>query len=90
MESVFWRLELPGKEEASDIQISDADFYRNHDIAFHRSFSVGKVDLRRTYRGQRLRYLLSATTKEFAAHPCTDQARKASRGDWIRLYWKGY
>ena len=45
---------------------------------------------RRTYRGQRLRYLLSATTEEFAAHPRTDQARTASRGDWIRLYWKGY
>ena len=38
---------LAGKEGARDIQISDADFYRNHDIAFHRSFSVGKVDLRR-------------------------------------------
>jgi len=38
---------LAGKEDASDIQISDADFYRKHGIAFHRSFPVGKADLRR-------------------------------------------
>ncbi len=38
---------LAGKEDASDIQISDADFYRKHGITLHRSFPVGKVDLRR-------------------------------------------
>jgi 3-phenylpropionate/trans-cinnamate dioxygenase ferredoxin reductase subunit len=38
---------LAGKEDASDIQISDADFYRKHGITLHRSFPVGKADLRR-------------------------------------------
>ena len=38
---------LAGKEEASDIQISDAAFYREHGIAVYRNFPVGKVDFRR-------------------------------------------
>src|SRR6185436_2622436 len=38
---------LAGKEDASDIQISDTDFYRKHGIALYRSFTVGKADLRR-------------------------------------------
>jgi NADPH-dependent 2,4-dienoyl-CoA reductase/sulfur reductase-like enzyme len=38
---------LAGKEEASDIQISDAAFYRKHGIAVYRNFPVGKVDFRR-------------------------------------------
>jgi len=37
---------LAGKEEASDIQISDAAFYRAHGIAVLRNFLVGKVDFR--------------------------------------------
>jgi len=35
---------LSGKEEASDIEISNAAFYREHGIAVHRSFRVVKVD----------------------------------------------
>ncbi len=38
---------LTGKEEAGDIQISGAAFYRKHGIAMYRSFPVGKVDLHR-------------------------------------------
>jgi NADPH-dependent 2,4-dienoyl-CoA reductase/sulfur reductase-like enzyme len=38
---------LAGKEEASDIQISDAAFYRKHGITVYRNFPVGKVDFRR-------------------------------------------
>jgi hypothetical protein len=38
---------LSGKEEASDIQISNAAFYREHGIAVHRNFPVEKVDFRR-------------------------------------------
>ena len=38
---------LAGKEEAGDIQISDAAFYRKHGIAVYRNFPVGKVDFRR-------------------------------------------
>src|SRR5664280_284808 len=38
---------LAGQEEASDIQISDAAFYRKHGIAVYRNFPVGKVDFRR-------------------------------------------
>jgi NAD(P)H-nitrite reductase large subunit len=38
---------LAGREDVSDIQISDADFYRKHGIALHRSFLVAKADLRR-------------------------------------------
>jgi NADPH-dependent 2,4-dienoyl-CoA reductase/sulfur reductase-like enzyme len=38
---------LAGKEEARDIQISDAAFYREHGIAVYRNFPVGKVDFRR-------------------------------------------
>ncbi len=41
---------LAGTEEASDIQISDAAFYRKHGIAVYRNFPVGKVD----FRGRRL------------------------------------
>jgi NADPH-dependent 2,4-dienoyl-CoA reductase/sulfur reductase-like enzyme len=37
---------LAGKEEAGDIQISDAAFYRTHGIAVLRNFLVGKVDFR--------------------------------------------
>jgi 3-phenylpropionate/trans-cinnamate dioxygenase ferredoxin reductase subunit len=37
---------LAGKEEASEIQISDTAFYREHGIAVLRNFSVGKVDFR--------------------------------------------
>ena len=37
---------LAGKEEASDIQISGAAFYRKHGIAIYRSFPVRKADLR--------------------------------------------
>jgi NAD(P)H-nitrite reductase large subunit len=38
---------LAGKEAASDIEISDAAFYREHGITIFRSFSVEKVDFRR-------------------------------------------
>jgi NADPH-dependent 2,4-dienoyl-CoA reductase/sulfur reductase-like enzyme len=38
---------LAGKEEAGDIQISDAAFYRQHGIAVLRNLPVGKVDFRR-------------------------------------------
>jgi 3-phenylpropionate/trans-cinnamate dioxygenase ferredoxin reductase subunit len=38
---------LSGKEEASDIEISNAAFYREHGITVHRSFRVEKVDFRR-------------------------------------------
>ena len=38
---------LAGKEDASDIQISDAAFYRKQGIAVYRNFPVGKVDFRR-------------------------------------------
>ena len=38
---------LAGQEEAGDIQISDATFYRKHGIAIFRNFPVGKVDFRR-------------------------------------------
>src|ERR1017187_6519170 len=38
---------LAGKEEASDIQISDGAFYRKNGIAVFRNFLVGKVDFRR-------------------------------------------
>jgi len=38
---------LGGKEEASDIRISDAAFYRRQGIAVYRNFPVGKVDFRR-------------------------------------------
>jgi NADPH-dependent 2,4-dienoyl-CoA reductase/sulfur reductase-like enzyme len=41
---------LVGKEEASDLQISDAVFYRKHGIAVYRNFAVRKVD----FRGRRL------------------------------------
>ena len=41
---------LAGKEEASNLQISDAGFYREHGIAIYRNFPVRKVDL----RGRRL------------------------------------
>src|SRR5882672_8892995 len=37
---------LAGKEEASDLQISDAAFYREHGIAVYRDFPVRKVDFR--------------------------------------------
>jgi NADPH-dependent 2,4-dienoyl-CoA reductase/sulfur reductase-like enzyme len=37
---------LAGKEEAGDIQISDAAFYRKHGIAVFRNFLVRKVDFR--------------------------------------------
>src|SRR5450759_2354932 len=37
---------LAGKEEASDIQISSATFYRKHGIAIYRNFPVRKVDFR--------------------------------------------
>ena len=37
---------LAGKEEAGDIQISDAAFYRQHGIAVFRNFPVRKVDFR--------------------------------------------
>jgi len=37
---------LAGKEEAGDIQISDAAFYRKHGIAVFRNFPVRKVDFR--------------------------------------------
>jgi NAD(P)H-nitrite reductase large subunit len=36
--------------------------------------------------GPRIFYL---RTEGFTAHPRSDQARTASRGDWIRLYWNG-
>ena len=42
---------LAGKEEAGNLQISDAAFYREHGIAIYRNFPVRKVDL----RGRRLR-----------------------------------
>src|ERR1051325_8268941 len=38
---------LAGTEEASDIQISHAAFYREHGVALFRSFPVEKVDFRR-------------------------------------------
>ncbi len=38
---------LAGKEEASDLQISDAAFYREHGVAVYRNFPVRKVDFRR-------------------------------------------
>jgi len=38
---------LAGKEEADDIQISDAAFYRKHGIDVYRNFPVGKVDFHR-------------------------------------------
>src|SRR5476649_2550284 len=38
---------LAGKEDAADIQISDAAFYRKHGIAVYRDFLVRKVDFRR-------------------------------------------
>ncbi|MBI3852256.1 MAG: FAD-dependent oxidoreductase [Verrucomicrobia bacterium] len=38
---------LAGTEEASDLQISDAAFYRKHGIAVCRNFTVKKVDFRR-------------------------------------------
>jgi NADPH-dependent 2,4-dienoyl-CoA reductase/sulfur reductase-like enzyme len=38
---------LAGKEQASDIQISDAAFYRKYGIAVYRNFPVRKVDFRR-------------------------------------------
>ncbi|HXT41811.1 MAG TPA: FAD-dependent oxidoreductase [Candidatus Angelobacter sp.] len=38
---------LAGQEKARDIQISDAAFYRKHDIAVFRNFRVRKVDFRR-------------------------------------------
>src|ERR1017187_5377969 len=38
---------LAGKEEAGDIQISDAAFYRTYGIAVYRDFAVEKVDFRR-------------------------------------------
>jgi NADPH-dependent 2,4-dienoyl-CoA reductase/sulfur reductase-like enzyme len=38
---------LAGKEEAGDIQISDAAFYRKQGIAVYRNFVVEKVDFRR-------------------------------------------
>jgi 3-phenylpropionate/trans-cinnamate dioxygenase ferredoxin reductase component len=38
---------LAGQEEASNLQISDAAFYRKHGIAVFRNFQVGKVDFRR-------------------------------------------
>jgi len=37
---------LAGKEEASDLQISDAAYYREHGIAVYRDFPVRKVDFR--------------------------------------------
>jgi NAD(P)H-nitrite reductase large subunit len=37
---------LAGKEEASDLQISDTAFYREHGIAIYRNFVVRKVDFR--------------------------------------------
>lgn len=41
---------LAGTEEARDLQISDAAFYREHGVAVYRSFQVRKVD----FRGHRL------------------------------------
>ena len=38
---------LAGKEKASDIQISEAAFYRKHGVAIYRNFLVEKVDFRR-------------------------------------------
>ncbi len=38
---------LAGKEEAGDIRISDATFYRKHGIVVYRNFPVEKVDFRR-------------------------------------------
>src|ERR1022692_4099219 len=38
---------LAGTEEAGDILISDATFYRKNGITVHRIFSVGKVDFHR-------------------------------------------
>jgi NADPH-dependent 2,4-dienoyl-CoA reductase/sulfur reductase-like enzyme len=38
---------LAGKEEAGDLQISDAAFYREHGIAVYRNCPVRKVDFRR-------------------------------------------
>src|SRR5476649_659913 len=38
---------LAGEEEAGDIQISDAAFYRKNGIAVYRDFPVVKVDFRR-------------------------------------------
>ncbi len=38
---------LAGKEEVSDIQISDAAFYRKNGIVVYRNFPVEKVDFRR-------------------------------------------
>src|ERR1700692_1800057 len=38
---------LAGKEEAGDIQISDAAFYRKQGITVYRNFTVEKVDFRR-------------------------------------------
>jgi 3-phenylpropionate/trans-cinnamate dioxygenase ferredoxin reductase subunit len=38
---------LAGEKEVSDIQISDAAFYRENGIAVFRNFPVGKVDFRR-------------------------------------------
>ena len=38
---------LAGREAASDLQISDAAFYREHGIAVFPNFPVGKVDFRR-------------------------------------------
>src|SRR6185437_6122941 len=38
---------LAGQEKARDIQISEAAFYRKHDIAVFRNFRVRKVDFRR-------------------------------------------
>ena len=38
---------LAGKEDAGDIQISGAAFYRTHGIAVYRGFPVRKADLRR-------------------------------------------
>ena len=38
---------LAGKEEAGDIQISEAAFYRKQGVAVPRNFLVEKVDFRR-------------------------------------------
>ena len=37
---------LAGNEEASDIQISDAAFYRKHGIAVYRNFQIGRASCR--------------------------------------------
>src|ERR1019366_3962442 len=39
---------LAGKEEAGDLQISDAQFYRDYGIAVYRNCPVRKVEFRRS------------------------------------------